>query len=59
MPGNKKKTKQTKNGKTKAMKGEEKGLPSFSAPKALCFPPARPKDAPIRCMCTASHSVAT
>ncbi|CAM9180140.1 unnamed protein product [Ectocarpus sp. 12 AP-2014] len=40
MPTNKKKT---KSGKTKAMKREGKGLPPFSAPNALCFPPARPK----------------
>lgn len=43
MPGNKKKTNKRKSGKTKAMKRKEKGLPSLSAPTALCFPPARPK----------------
>lgn len=42
MPGNKKKTKQTESGKTKAMKTEE-DLPPFSASTTLCFPPARPK----------------
>lgn len=40
MPASKKKS---KSGKTKAMKRADKGLPPFSAPKALCFPPARPK----------------
>lgn len=40
MPTNKKKNKSCK---TKAMKREEKGLPPFSSPKMLCFPPARPK----------------
>lgn len=28
---------------TKAMKRADKGLPPFSVPKTLCFPPARPK----------------
>lgn len=37
MPVNKKKN---KSGKTKATKREEQGLAPFSAPKALCFPPA-------------------
>lgn len=40
VPTNKKKN---KGGKTKAMKREEKGLPPCSAPKSLCYPPARPK----------------
>ena len=39
MPANKK----TKSGKPKAMKKRRRGVPPFSAPKALCFPLARPK----------------